>query len=109
MNRIVTIIGSRETPIHELGILKKLSNIAVKNGYIVRTGDASGADKAARDGCNESKYLEVYKANDVVFQSEDVKKWLMSRVRQFHPAPERLKNDFIKNLMMRNIFQLFFN
>lgn len=107
MNKIVTIIGWRKTPEEDLKLLEEISNIAQSNGYIVRTGDAGGADKAARDGCNNKKLLEAYKANDVNHQSIDVKKWLASRLKQFHPAPERLKSEFVRNLMMRNIFQIF--
>jgi len=43
---IVTIIGSRMTPLHILAIMQVLSKYFYKSGWILRSGGADGADTA---------------------------------------------------------------
>jgi hypothetical protein len=50
MSKIISIIGSRETPKDQLAKLTEIAEFFAKKGYILRTGGSWGADQAALDG-----------------------------------------------------------
>ena len=52
MPRIYTGIGSRETPAPVLENIIKIAGNLAKQGWILRSGHAEGADKAFEYGCN---------------------------------------------------------
>ena len=52
--KIITIIGSRETPECVLDFMKDVAEWCASNSIIVRSGKAEGADAAAIYGCMEA-------------------------------------------------------
>lgn len=59
-----TGVGSRETPLHVLYLMSKISMIMEKQGYILRSGCATGADSAFEDILlNPKDTAEIYIPN----------------------------------------------
>lgn len=58
-NKIYAGIGSREITKEEEAIIKKISVFLKKNGYILRSGHAKGADRAFEIGANDEN-SEIY-------------------------------------------------
>jgi hypothetical protein len=52
MNKIYSGIGARATPMDIILDMQLLSKIAVKLGWILRSGGANGADTAFEEGCD---------------------------------------------------------
>lgn len=89
-------VGNRKTP---LSVLKQMGEIAQrleKRGYLLRTGDAKGADQAFRDAVEKK---EVYCANDANDKTINI-------AREIHPAPDSLSG-YVLKLQARNCFQVF--
>lgn len=57
MIKIITIVGSRQTPPEVLDNMRKIAKFCCSKGIIVRSGKAGGADASALKGCEEY-YLE---------------------------------------------------
>lgn len=53
-------IGSRETPIHILDLMTKASASLEKQGYVLRSGGAPGADWAFQQGVKNQSMMEIY-------------------------------------------------
>lgn len=53
MIKIITIVGSRQTPPEVLDSMRKVAKSCCSKGIIVRSGKAGGADAAALKGCEE--------------------------------------------------------
>jgi len=62
MIKIITIVGSRDTPPEILEQMRKIAKHCCKLGIIVRSGKAGGADASAQAGCQdyyETLHLKV--------------------------------------------------
>jgi hypothetical protein len=92
-----TGVGSRETPIEVLSIMKDISKKLTRQGFILRTGDAEGADKAFREGVFNNN-CEIYTAIDSTNVVEDIAK-------KYHPAWNNCSM-FARKLLGRNVFQV---
>lgn len=90
-----TGVGSRKTPEGIIEYMKSLATWLEIHGYVLRTGDADGADAAFRNGCDRAK---VYKAKDATEQAKQI-------ASQFHPAWDKC-SEFAKKLHARNAFQV---
>ena len=55
MTKIYTGIGSRRTPDHVLEVMHRLGVILAKEGWVLRSGAAAGADSAFEAGCDEMR------------------------------------------------------
>lgn len=94
----VTIVGSRETPVHILEYTKKLTASLQALGVRIRTGDAAGMDASAR---TTNTLLQVFKADHA--QGDSAAHALASK---YHPAWQFLKNEYVQNLHARNAYQV---
>lgn len=95
MKKYYTGVGSRKTPQNKLKQMNFLAHLLDQLGFILRTGDADGADKAFRD---YSSQKEIYCAKDATFES-------MIIASKIHPNWEACSN-YAKSLHGRNIFQV---
>jgi len=89
-------IGSRQTPPEILSQMTDIAKELESKGYILRTGDAKGADKSFREGTGNS---EIYRADDATDVTRAIAK-------EIHPNPDAL-TDYALDLMARNTNQVF--
>ncbi|BAU40027.1 hypothetical protein [Ralstonia phage RSP15] len=97
---IITGVGSRETPapvLHLFTEMTKAMSHALGNRLTIRTGDASGADKAFRDAGHT--LTEVYTPK------QEIDPKCFEIAARIHPVWDRL-NDYAKRLHARNIYQV---
>lgn len=95
-------IGSRETPIDILWLMRK-SAAKLSGSHILRSGGAKGADKWFEIGAIESNgKREIFTAKD------DIPLWAFATVDKYHPNPNALK-EYPKKLHARNAMILFGN
>lgn len=110
--KIITGIGSRETPTHILEEMTKIGEWIKSNNMILRSGHADGADWAFEQGAQENSviYLPwksfndhlISRANYVVIELEDKYNELTNK---FHPYPKGLSRG-ARLLMNRNSCQI---
>lgn len=110
-NRFYAGIGSRETPDHICKLMTEIAEILERNGYILRSGGARGADSAFENGVVKYKeifYKEYYKINDIIYDEYDKQdyKFALETFKKYHPIPNKIFND-AKDLLVRNTFQYF--
>ena len=92
-------IGSRALPEDMAVRVRQVAQWLARNGYTLRTGDATGSDAAFRAGAKSvDGPMEVYTAADATDRTRAI-------AREIHPAPQRLKR-FALDLMARNTFQV---
>ena len=103
-------IGSRETPAEILNYFERLGTYFAKQGFILRSGHAEGADLAFENGCDKARgNKEIYlpwkgfnnSGSALIVKSEDAFKI----GEQFHPNWSRL-SDGAKKLQARNSHQI---
>lgn len=98
--RILTGVGSRETPEHVLGLMRMIAQVLLADGWLIRTGDARGADQAFREAIPNSPQITAYRPEDA-----DGVEWAQATVNRYHPRPERLRSGG-RRLMARNALQV---
>lgn len=91
-----TGVGSRQTPPHILTMMGFIAVKLAKEGYILRSGGAAGADTAFEKGAGEFK--QIFTANHATSAAMDI-------AAKFHPAWRKC-SDFAKRLHGRNSFQV---
>lgn len=64
MSKFYTGVGSRITPVDILRQFARIAFMFESAGWILRTGDAPGADQGFRDGVEKSQHVEVFTAED---------------------------------------------
>lgn len=104
-------IGSRQTPTVILQQMTFIGAMLAKQGYILRSGGAEGADSAFENGCNLERGLkEIYLPWDGYNgrKSSDPKpnKEAYDLAARFHPAWDRLRPG-VQTIMARNGYQIF--
>jgi hypothetical protein len=117
MSRYYAGVGSRETPSTILPLMESVADKMEKEGWILRSGGAAGADTFFEQGVKDPKNKEIYlpsqyfngrSANNMGFidatQLASYSRALKT-VSLFHPAPGKL-TDFAKKLMARNAMQV---
>lgn len=97
-----TGVGSRQTPDHILEAMYKFGEAFALLGFILRTGDADGADRAFREGhlFQRSGNIEVYSARDAAGDER-----ALSIAERIHPAFYRC-SPYAKLLHARNCYQV---
>jgi len=93
-----TGIGSRKTPTEILNMMTRIAMKLEKEGYILRSGGAEGADKAFERGVKNTSSKNIYYANDATPEA-------MLLASTYHPAWDRC-SDYAKKLHGRNCFQI---
>lgn len=105
-------IGSRETPIEVLEIMRQMGSHLAKNGATLRSGGAGGADKAFEEGCDNAKGLkEIYipwkgfedSTSNLIVGPEGSQAYLIAE--KYHPYWHNLKNG-ARKLQARNSHQI---
>ncbi len=92
-------IGSRNTPEDVLVLMTKLAIGLEALHYVLRSGDAKGADKAFQKGA-------VYKE---IFLSKDAKPWAIEEVKKYIPTDRSGFDNwtpYVKGLLARNMMQV---
>lgn len=112
-------IGSRQTPLEILTVMRDLASALDKLGYTLRSGGAAGADQAFFEGLpSERRHTAQIFLPGSFFQGQSASSpgfidatqlpsWgaAMATVNQYHPRPEKL-GAFARTLMARNAMQL---
>jgi hypothetical protein len=100
-------IGSRRTPADVLAVMQKIAYLLSKQGWILRSGGADGADTAFETGCN--KQCEIYLPwpgfNGNTSYRHDISPQALELASKHHPAWDRLSNG-AKKLHARNCYQV---
>ena len=91
-------IGARQTPQDILRYMSDQARILEGKGLILRTGDANGADKAFRDA---AKHKLVYTPN------QPIEQWARDEVSVLCDTEYNQMNEHTRNLLARNMYQLF--
>jgi hypothetical protein len=116
--RIYAGIGSRETPADVQMIMRLLAGRMEKDGWLLRSGGAKGADTAFESGVMDPRHRAIYLpgpsfngrragSGGGYFDSTQLPGWqqALETVSRYHPAPNRL-SPLAVNLMARNAMQV---
>jgi len=87
-------IGARKTPVNILDMMQTLSSKLEKEGFILRSGGADGADTAFERGVEDPNHALIYTAQDLTPDA-------MQLTSKFHPAWNKC-SDYVKKLHARN-------
>jgi len=85
-------IGSRKTPEDTLEFMTRLARILSRQGYILRSGGAEGADTAFANGAEKKE----------IFRPKDATPEAIKIAMDIHPAPQHC-NDYVRKLHGRNV------
>lgn len=110
LKKCYTGIGSRSTPIPVLRKMFALAKQMAKNGYILRSGGAEGADLAFEWGCDKvggakEIYLPWQGFNESDSDLHDVSSDAMYIASTIHPAWNKLSQG-AQRLHGRNVYQV---
>jgi hypothetical protein len=96
-----TGIGSRQTPKEVKAHMASIATYLGREGFILRSGGADGADTAFESGCDSvNGNKEIFRPTDYIPQ------WAFDTVASFHPNPRALTK-YGRRLMARNALQVF--
>ena len=114
--KIITIIGSRETPQLELDFIEEMAEKFALNSWILRSGAAKGADKAGEDGFDKVQgekeiYLpwKGFMSSSSTLISPEFSNWqnAVSLMLFLHPNPKAAKaKETVMKLLARDIYQI---
>lgn len=118
MKRYYAGIGSRETPINVMETMRNIAIILERQGLVLRSGGANGADDAFEKGVsnpdNKDIYLPYPEFNGrsskkspfiyIPFGDDDFDKAYESLIH--HPSKGKMGAS-AKNMMLRNYFQIY--
>lgn len=94
-----TGVGSRETPMNILKVVRRIANILRKEGWILRSGGARGADTHFEKGAlNKKEIFHPHKDYDCWDEAKDI-------AQQHHPMFNKLTPTSQKYII-RNTFQV---
>ena len=94
--KIYAGVGSRETPVPILQVMRRLALRLAADGWILRSGGAAGADSAFAAGAGSLA---------AIFRPEQATSAALSMAASVHPAWSRC-SDYAKRLHARNCFQV---
>jgi hypothetical protein len=103
-------IGSRKTPKKILEQMRNISSFLAKEGYILRSGGADGADSAFEDGCDlvlgqKEIYLPWNGFNGNSSSRYHISEAALEMASEIHPAWDSLSQG-AKKLHARNCYQI---
>jgi O-acetyl-ADP-ribose deacetylase (regulator of RNase III) len=103
-------VGSRETPEPVLALMREVGALLSDEGWILRTGEAVGADSAFRAGVemtgSQGEIFTIKKRPDIPGSVFDLRPVHLRMLNSVHPKPEALSVSGRK-LMARNGSQVF--
>jgi hypothetical protein len=110
MKKYLTGIGSRKIPSDIFKLLIEYSAIFCRNGYILRSGGADGADNACEIGCDSVSgekeiYLPWKEFNKNSSSLYNIPKEAYAIAQKYHPIFNKLKPS-VKKLHSRNVSQI---
>ena len=107
MAKFYTGIGSRETPEEIYKIMTLIANKLEKEGWILRSGAAPGADTAFEEGVEKLKdiYLPWKGFNKSTSNLYKISNEALKIASENHPGWEYLKSP-VRKLMARNAYQV---
>ena len=114
--KVITIIGSRETPQLELEFIEEMAEKFAIAGWILRSGAAKGADKAGENGFDRMRgEKEIYLPNKGFMGSTsyliapEFPNWknAVALMSYLHPNPKAVKaKPLTMNLLARDVYQI---
>lgn len=103
-------VGARKTPDHCLDLMQGIARNLSAEDWILRTGEADGADRAFRSGFegegHEGEVFTIKPRSDIPGSICDIRPEHMRMFRSIHPKPEAL-SQVGQRLMARNGSQVF--
>lgn len=110
MNVVYAGIGSRQTPKEVIALMEKLGATMARQGFILRSGGAPGADQAFERGCDRAHGRKVIYLPWEKFEGNksplfEVSEEAMDIARQIHPAWDKC-SDGVRRLLSRNVYQM---
>lgn len=113
MARFYAGIGARKTPVDVCIRMRKLASVLEKEGFVLRSGAAHGADTAFESGVSSRQMKEIYlpwpRFNDhpshLCNFSSSIVAMACELVAPLHPAWSRLSRGS-QRLMVRNVYQV---
>lgn len=105
-----TGIGSREAPIEVLNLFINIGDYLARQGWVLRSGGADGADLAFEIGCDKSKghkeiYVPWYRFNNSDSILFKIPQENFDLAKEYHPNWDRL-SESAKKLHARNCSQI---
>lgn len=102
-------IGSRETPDEVGRVMANIAQQLEQDGYILRSGAATGADSFFEEGVQDPQNKEIYLPdkdfNGSTSQLFGVSPEALEMASTIHPAWDRCK-PFVRKLHARNCYQV---
>ena len=99
-------IGSRKTPSNVLNFFTTAARVLDRNGYILRSGGADGADTAFEKGTeNKEIFLPWKKFNGNISELYNISSEAYRIAELYHPNWDNLKESF-KKFHARNVHQI---
>lgn len=103
-------IGSRETPQEICDLMRVVGRMMPRQGWILRSGHADGADMAFENGCDSAYgqkeiFLPWYRFNGSNSRLHKIPDWAFEQASEIHPRWKFLKYGERK-LHARNILQI---
>jgi O-acetyl-ADP-ribose deacetylase (regulator of RNase III) len=103
-------VGSRETPEPVLALMREVGALLAQSGWILRTGEAVGADSAFREGAEAAGHpgeiFTIKPRPDIAGSIFDLRPVHLRMLNSVHPKPEAL-SPVGRKLMARNGSQVF--
>ncbi len=106
-NKYYAGIGSRKTPPEILSLISKIAIFLSKNNYILRSGNASGADSAFSKEIEDNKkqiFLPWKGFNNNYNYKYPITVGALKMAEEFHPAWDRCSNG-AKNYTLEIVFK----
>lgn len=107
-------IGSRQTPQEVLNVFYRISQYLAKEGWVLRSGGADGADSWFEAGCDkENGKKEIYlpwrnfngNTSPLYYDSYQIQQQTFEIASKFHPAWDHC-SDSTKKMHARNVHQM---
>lgn len=112
-------IGSRETPSNILRMMTEIATNLEKDGWLLSSGGAKGADSAFEEGVKDPRNKRIFIAKDwennrsteevsvysYLSQPTHIRKQCWEKVAKIHPNPGALK-EYASLLHCRNVLQI---
>ncbi len=110
-------IGSRKTPKDAIKLIRLIAARLEKEGWILRSGGANGADSAFEEGVQDPSNMEIFLPSSFFNGKSANRQGFINALKspayseadktvdKYHPCPEKL-SEFPRKLMARNAMQV---
>lgn len=105
MSKFYAGIGSRETPLTIMSLMTNLATKLERQGWILRSGGAPGADTAFSSGCVEKQIFLPWNGFQGFQMLYPIPPLAYTMASEIHPGWNRL-NQGAQSLMARNCMQM---